>query len=231
MVEVMEICPSYGLKLNPKRKFSDIVASSGKELKEWVRQRPPFPSSQGKKVDNLFDSLPKIPKDFQSTLDKPLSIILSGSAGEGVQLAAGIISKAAIRSRLFATQKGSYPVTVGVGFSTAEINLSPEEIYFHGIGVPDIAIITSQDGLEHSKKRVEAMKQGTLYIDSSLPIPSTKANIVQYNFRESNPRDASLLSIFYFAKKTNIVPVDALIVTLEEEGKSSKSLLEKIEKI
>lgn len=231
LVEVMEICPSYGLKLNPKRKFTDIVATCGKELREWVNTRPPFPEDHSKKTENLFDALPKISKDFQSTLDKPLSIVLSGSAGEGVQLAAGLLSKAAIRSRLFVTQKGSYPVTVGVGFSSAEINLSPQEIYFHGINVPDIAIVTSQDGLEYSKKRIESMKQGTLYIDSSLQVPSTKAQVIQYDFREGHARDASILSVFYFAKKTNLVPLEALLATLEEEGKSNKSLLEKIQKL
>ena len=47
--------------------------------------------------------------------------------------------------------KRSYPVTVGVGFSTAEINLSKEDIHFHGINIPDLVVITSKEGLNHSK--------------------------------------------------------------------------------
>ncbi len=97
---------------------------------------------------------------FSSSLDKPVSLILSGSAGEGVQLTATIIAKAAMRSGLHVTQKGSYPVTVGgVGFSTAEINLSKEDIHFHGINIPDLVVITSKEGLNHSKRRIGLMKK------------------------------------------------------------------------
>jgi pyruvate/2-oxoacid:ferredoxin oxidoreductase beta subunit/Pyruvate/2-oxoacid:ferredoxin oxidoreductase gamma subunit len=230
LVEILEICPSYGVKLNPKRKFAEIVESSGKPLGEWVIERPAFVAHQGRKIANLLSKLPKIEQGKTSDLQKPLSIVLSGSAGEGIQLAAGLITKAAIKSNLEVTQKGSYPVTVGVGFSTAELNLSPNEINFHGIDIPDVAIITSVDGLGHSKKRIEAMKEGTLFIDSSLPVPSTGANVVQHDFRSIGARDASIFAVFYFAAKTGIITVDALLATIEEEGKSDKLPIEKIKK-
>jgi len=228
LVEIMEICPSYGVKLNPKRKFTEIVESTGKKLGEWTNDRASFIAHQGKKTADLFSKTPKIQKDFKSDLAQPMSIILSGSAGEGVQLAAGLISKAAIRSNLFVTQKGSYPVTVGVGFSTAELNLSPQEINFHGIDIPDVAIITSTDGLAHSKSRIEQMKGGTLFIDSSLTVPKTEATIVQHDFRNIGARDSSIYSAFYFAAKTNIISVDVMLKTVENEGKSDKLPMDKI---
>jgi len=228
LVEIMEICPSYGVKLNQKRKFSEIVESTGKPLGEWVNDRNSFVPYQGKKTSDMFSRLPKISKDFKSDLANPISIILSGSAGEGVQLAAGLISKAAIRSNLYVTQKGSYPVTVGVGFSTAEINLSPQDINFHGIDIPDLAIITSTDGLIHSKNRVERMTGGTLFIDTSLQVPTTKAIVIQHDFRQLGARDSSIYATFYFASKTNVISVDALMKTVEEEGKTDKMLIDKI---
>ncbi len=69
-----------------------------------------------------------------------------------------------MRSGLHVTQKGSYPVTVGgVGFSTAEINLSKEDIHFHGINIPDLVVITSKEGLNHSKRRIGLMKKKERY--------------------------------------------------------------------
>lgn len=222
LVEVMEICPSYGVKLNPKRKLQEIVESAGKEIGEWTRDREAFSLSQGRKLANLLDKTPIIVKDFGAYLKEPMSVIVSGSAGEGVQLGAGILSKAAIRSGLFVTQKGSYPVTVGVGFSTAEINISPSEILFHGISVPDVAIITSQDGLLHNLARIKAMKCGTLIIDSSLEVPETGAKVLQHDFRGIGARSASVYSVIYFALKTGVISTEALFKTIDDAGMTEK---------
>ncbi len=228
LVEIMEICPSYGIKLNPKRKFTEIVEASGKPIGEWERNRAPFDFPKWKKTANLFDKLPKAETLKSTKLETPVSIVLSGSAGEGVQLAAGILTKAAMTEGLEITQKGSYPVTVGVGFSTAEINLSPSEIHFHGIDIPDYAVITSTDGLAHSRKRIEGMKSGVLFIDKSLPVPTTGAKIEQLDFRSIGARDSSLFAAFVFAKKTGIVSVDSILNVIINDGKADKLPLEKI---
>lgn len=228
LVEVMEICPSYGVKLNPKRKLSEIVESNGKALGVWKNDRQLFSAEQGKKTEDLFKSAKPIEKEYSNKLTEPVSMVISGSAGEGVQLAATLLAKAAIKSGCHATQKGSYPVTVGVGFSTAEINLSNEEINFHGIGTPDIAIITSADGLAHSKKRIQSMKKGLLIIDQSLETPSTQAQVMKFDFRQIGARTASLLAIFAWIKTSGIIPVDSMLRVIEESGMTDKLPLEKI---
>lgn len=222
LVEVLEICPSYGVKLNPRRKLAEIVEKAGKPLGEWNNDRDEFDTHQTKKADNLLERLPEIKKVFNSYLKAPISLIVSGSAGEGVQLAAGLICKAAISSGLHVTQKGSYPVTVGVGFSTAEINLSPDPILFHGINVPDMVIITSADGLAHNRKRVEAMPQGKVFLDSSLEVPATGAQVIQHDFRGLGARNASMFAVFYFALKTGIISTESIFKTIQNEGKSQK---------
>ncbi len=222
LAEVMEICPSYGVKLNPKRKLTEIVSSAGKEPGEWINARDRFSLSQGRKSDDLLSKTPAIRSQFKNYLKKPWSVVLSGSAGEGVQLAANLLSKAAIRSGLEVTQKGSYPVTVGVGFSTAEINLSPSEIHFHGIHIPDVALITSSDGLAHNRKRIEAMKEGFLFLDTSLEVPQTKANVIQHDFRGIGARNAAIYSVLLFVLKTGIIPTESVFKTIEEEGMGEK---------
>ncbi|MBW6498014.1 MAG: 2-oxoacid:acceptor oxidoreductase family protein, partial [Bacteroidales bacterium] len=228
LVEVMEICPSYGMKLNPKRKLSEIVESAGKEIGEWLNQREPFNIRQGKKIADLLEKTRPVAKGFKAYLKKNTSVILSGSAGEGVQLAASLLCKAAMRSGLSITQKGSYPVTVGVGFSTAEINLSPEEIHFHGIAVPDIVVITSADGLAHNKQRISKMKEGYLFIDESLDVPPTGAKVIQKDFRGIGARSASIFSVFFLAMKTGIISTESIFKTIEEEGLAEKLPVAKI---
>ncbi len=228
LVEVLEICPSYGVKLNPKRKLSEIVETAGKPLGEWVNDREQFNVHQGSKEKNLLEKVPVIKKVFNSYLKDPMALIVSGSAGEGVQLAAGLISKAAISSGLHVTQKGSYPVTVGVGFSTSEINLSPGKINFHGINVPDVVIITSADGLAHNLKKIEAMKGGKVFMDSSLEVPNTGAEVIRHDFRGLGARNASIFAVFYFALKTGVISTESIFQIIEEEGKGKKLPIAKI---
>ncbi len=222
LVEVLEICPSYGVKLNPRRKLNEIIETSGVHLGEWSRDLKPFELVKGKKVTDLLGKVPRIRKGFNSYIKEPVSLIVSGSAGEGVQLAAGLICKAAVASGLHVTQKGSYPVTVGVGFSTAEINISPETINFHGIDVPDLVIITSTDGLAHNVKKIAAMTTGKLIIDQSLQVPATGAEILMHDFRSVGARNAALFAICYFAIKSGIISTEAIFKVIEEEGKTDK---------
>ncbi len=228
LIEIIEICPSYGVKFNPGRKLSEIIETSGRKPGEWVNDRTVFSHHQGKKTDNLFNRTPQIQPLFSSLLEHPMSVILSGSAGEGVQLTATILSKAAMRSGLNITQKGSYPVTVGVGFSTAELNLSTDEIHFHGINVPDIVVVTSHDGLLHSKKRIGLMKKGKLFIDQSLTPPETGAEVIVSDFRSIGARTASLLAAIFFVKEIGIFPLEAVFSTIETEGLGTKLPVEKI---
>lgn len=228
LVEVLEICPSYGVKLNPKRKLQEIIESSGKKPGEWTQHREQFVAHQTHKTDNLFKGLPGIKKSFHAYLKKPLSVVMSGSAGEGVQLAAHLLSRSAMLSGLHVTWKGSYPVTVGVGFSTSEINLSPHYIRFHGIQVPDIAIITSADGLAHNREKIEMIESGgKLFIDSSLEVPSTRAEILRYDFRSMGARNAAIFAVLYFALKTCIIPTASVFTGIEQLGKSKKLPLSK----
>ncbi len=230
LVEVMEICPSYGVKLNPKRKLAEITRSAGKDLGEWTNDQEAFTHQQGTKVTNLLDQVNRIEKTAEHNLKQLHSLVISGSAGEGVQLAANMLAKAAMGSGMHVSQKGSYPVTVGVGFSTAEINLSPEEIHFHGISTPDMVIITSKDGLNHNRQRIESMPEGTLFIDSGLEVPETGARVIKHDFRGVGARNAALYAILYFAGKTGILNQDAIFTAIEKEGKAEKLPLDKLKK-
>jgi len=230
VVEVVEICPSYGVKLNPKRKLSEIMESMGHNEGIWRNQRTAYNNSVLPAVKNLIAKLPVIEAKHKGILDFPYSVILTGSAGEGVQMAASILSRAALSSSLHVTQKGSYPVTVGVGFSTAELNLSPNEINYNGMQKPDAILVTSNEGLIHNIKRINGMDGGILIIDSSLEVPPTGAKVYKSDFRITGARNAALASLLNFVEITGIICRDSIIDAVHDMGLSEKIDIPEIEK-
>jgi 2-oxoglutarate ferredoxin oxidoreductase subunit beta len=230
LVEVMEICPSYGIKSNPGLKLSSLVKEAGLELKVFESGKDRIGHSFLKPAeDNLCSDKHLINKVFDSQLNGKYSLSIAGSAGEGVQSAAEFLAKAAMKSGLHVTKKGSYPVTVGVGFSSADVIISSEPIYFTGINVPDTLIITSKDGLSYSRVIAAGMKKGRIIIDDQLEPPVTGAEIIKAPFRSrAGERNSSLYSIFWFLNSYNIIPVDAMKQVFIENKISEKVSLEKM---
>lgn len=228
LIEVIEICPGYGVKLNPGRKLTEIMESSGRLPGKWENNRDPFRLLQEEKTANLIEDLNFFSIGYKSGISEPLSVVLSGSAGEGVQLAAGLLSAAAVRSGCHVTQKGSYPVTVGVGFSSVEIVISPEPVGYHGIEVPDVLIVTSEDGLTYCKKKIEAMEKGLLFIDSSLEVPVTGAEVHSIDFRSIGARSACLFAVFCFVSGTGFLDTGALYQTAIEKSDKMRITIDRI---
>ncbi len=213
LVEVMEICPSYGVKSNPGLKLRSLIDEAGIDIKVYADKQPEVYKTNYKEITkSLITEELEITQEYNSTLDKPVRIFLSGTAGEGVQSAAAMLIRAGMRCGLHGTKKGSYPVTVGVGFSAAHLILSPETIYYTGAPNPDVIIVTSEDGLKFAAGRIQnAGENDTLIIDSSLEVPYTKAKVISKNFREHvGGRNAMTMSIFEYLKQSEIIPFEAL---------------------
>ncbi len=218
LTEVIEICPSYGVKLNPGRKLREIIEGSGRLPGRWVNERDPFVIKQERKTSDLLKDLDVIRVDHDNRLAGPVSIVISGSAGEGVQHSASILAAAAVRSGCHVIQKGSYPVTVGVGFSAAEVILSPQPVIFCGTDVPDVVVVTSGDGLSHCRNRIKAMRSGWVFADRSLDLPDTGAGVAIHDFRSVGARSACLLALFRTVADTGWISPEALHRTAVESG-------------
>lgn len=213
LIEVMEICPSYGIKSNPGMKLAQTVENAELPVKVYVdRNMSPFELEQNEISKSLINPESAIDANFKSDLNHAVRIMICGSAGEGVQLASELFAKAAISSGLKATKKGSYPVTVGIGFSSSDIIISNEEILYTGSPNPDILIITSQDGLEYAVNAIKNMDDGIIFIDSSLQLPETKAKVEVVNFREKiTAKHSALYALFCYLKQTEVFPLEAMI--------------------
>lgn len=212
LVEVLELCTSYATKMNPELRLRELAEQSQYPPRTWTRDpRPSFRPPRREQKSSLLD-IDRVRVGFESSLREPMRIVIGGSAGEGVQRAAELFAQAGMASGLQATKKGSYPVTVGVGFSTAEVILSRDPIFYHGITRPDVVIATSADGLQHNLERIHGMQEpGLVWIDKSLDAPETKGEVRQLDFRgRAGPRNAAIYSLMCLARETGVVSPQAL---------------------
>lgn len=209
LVEVMEICPSYGVKSNPEMKLARVVENAGLATTVIAdHSAEPYVTNFREGLPSLFNPSQVIPVKESVKMDGEKRIMLCGSAGEGVQVAAELLALAGIRGGLQATKKGSYPVTVGVGFSAAEVILSPGEINYTGTVTPDYMVVTSREGLDFGRKAAGRMQSGTLFLDAGLEAPQTGANIIHFPFREKvGGRNASFMGIFLLLHHSGLLPV------------------------
>jgi len=224
-VEAVELCPSYGVKFNPNRKIDDIAREAGIEIGWWETPVPrtPFRAERHERCGSLLEREPSIAAQYSSPLTGRYTVVLAGSAGEGVQSAAEYLAQAAISCGLHATKKGSYPVTVGVGFSMAEIIISREPINFTGISEPDAVLVTSSDGLGKVRGIVEKMSKGALYLDASLDAPATKVPLVKHDFRGPlGGRSAVYVAITLMLNRTGVMPSEAFFDILQQKSLGKK---------
>lgn len=230
LVEIVELCPSYGVKYNPGMKIPKVEERFGiKTTKLTNAKRSPVEIGYRKDLPSLLDAAPVIETGYAANLGRPFSIILSGSAGEGVQSAAGLFANAAMMAGLQVTKKGSYPVTVGVGYSTTEIIVSPAPILYTGISEPDVVIITSQEGLDNCRTTIEKMRSGVLCLDESLEPPQTHTKVVHYDFRgRAGARSSALYALLWLLLAKNIFPLQAMVEAIKSSKISETVNLEKL---
>ncbi len=214
VVEVMEICTSYGVKSNPGMKLKQVVEAAG--LHPYKNIRPSntsdhaFEAYSGYQNSLITDKL-KVEKEFEPVIKGTVRILLSGSASEGVQSAAEFLARTAMMSGLFSTKKGHYPVTVGVGFSVAEVIISDQPIFYTGSTHPDFMVITSKDGLDYAMPRIKNAIDSVVILDSTLEAPETKARIVTADLRAmAGSRNVAMMSIFWLIHNYGILSEESL---------------------
>ncbi|MEZ5084476.1 MAG: thiamine pyrophosphate-dependent enzyme [Bacteroidales bacterium] len=224
LVEVMEICPSYGVKANPGMKLIKMVQEANLDIKVFADvEKAPFSLPLNTQKQPLINENGKFDTEFTHFLEKPMRVMIYGSAGGGVQLAAELLAKAAVRSGLQVSKKGSYPVTVGIGFSAAEIILSPDEIHFTGSPEPDHVIVLTGDGKDYGKEVLASMDHGTIWVDSGIEVKQDKVEVRPFNFSERmGVKSAALYAVFYIVAQCKPFPMEALTGVYSENKLSQK---------
>ncbi|NCO55361.1 MAG: hypothetical protein COS14_11235 [Bacteroidetes bacterium CG02_land_8_20_14_3_00_31_25] len=225
LIEIIEICTSYAVKANPGMKLGKVAEEAGLVAKLYINEdKKAFVTKINNSHKSLMEQVNLIEAKYKSKINKPVRIMISGSAGEGVQVAAELLAKTAIISGLNSTKKGSYPVTVGVGFSSSEVIISPEPIKYTGFSSPEILFITSQDGLNYAKATICKMTENDcIYLDESLNIQNTKAKIIKHDFRnKAGNKFASIYALLYYINSSEVFPKEAFYDTFVQNMKNSK---------
>ncbi len=220
IVEFSSLCTSYAFKKLDQ--LQEVIEPP--EI--FKNERIPVRIHQ-RVTNSLFDKLDVVEKQFDSKIKSGIGVVVAGSAGGGVQSAAKMLATAGMLSGLHATMKGEYPVTVGTGFSVAEVILSRSYVNYTGLEKPDVVIIVSEDGL--NKVRGKIKDNDTVIIDSSLKTDEYPDAIYGDFVRNAGKRGAALAALAYWLKNSTLIDVDALKKAVSTH-KYSKVLLEAIDK-
>lgn len=201
LVEISSLCQPYGagkmVELEAWTEEEEVLKNDRKAID------PPFNTTR-----SLISEKHSIKPQFKAKVKNRYGILLAGSAGGGVQSAGKLLANAGISAGLHSTMKGEYPITIGTGFSVAEVILSQKTINYTGLENPDLAIIITEDGLEKIKNRLS---------DQTLILADTKLNLLGFNnvtqmdfVKLGRKKGAVLSAISHWLINDQTIPIDAL---------------------
>ncbi len=205
IVEAASLCPSYGMK----RMNELIEVVEDENILEHDR-----PATQiiDQPVSSLLDQTLVIEPKYQADMTQRKGMIIAGSAGGGAQSVARFLAMAGMYAGLDTTMKGEYPITVGTGFSVAEVIFDKNPINYTGLEQPDYFVIVTQDGLNKVMPKLHAGAK--IYIDEKLVTDDLKAgfpNLIAVPFSKmANRKSTALAAVTYVLDKEQILPVEAL---------------------
>ncbi|MCF6182875.1 thiamine pyrophosphate-dependent enzyme [Lutibacter sp.] len=221
LVELSSLCTSHGMK--KILEFKNYVV----EEEKFTNKRPVGVSLR-RNTASLFSKVKVLDTQFNSTISETIGVVIAGSAGGGIQSAAKMLAQAGILSGLYATMKGEYPITVGTGFSAAEVILSKKPIQFTGLEKPSVALAVTEDGWNKVKNRISSNSK--VIVDAKI---NTESDYETKEFlKEGGKKGAALSAISYWIQKSNVFPIDALLKVVEgsKYEESLKSAIKSAEK-
>ena len=230
VVEVLELCTAYATRWNPLTgaQLKNVADAAGYELGVLREEpRPTFGATYRRPAGEARAS-PIVASESSSPLERPVGLVLAGTAGERVQTAASLIASAGMRAGLYATQKNDNPVTQGTGFSVSELIVSPEEILFTGIEKPDAVLIVSEDGareLEQNGVYADAGETTMVLTDEQLVLPEMPCRVLRFPFRRmAGAKLAATAAALAWLNLTRVIPLEAFWEAVEARfGKQTEA--------
>ena len=226
-IDIMEICTAYYMPLNEFKKSSMEKVIEETNLKLGILKAEMWPEYSVNLRRAWPDKKPgpSTPKGIEAKFKSNIkegyySVVLAGSAGMKIVSAATNFARAGLNCGLYATQQDDYPVTVQTGHSLSEIKLSPHQIHYAGIDLPDALLLVSQDGLRVAKKTLSELTENEIVIKTKdLQGLETRAKIYEIDMQDrslglskSNIMTAATALLLYI---TNIIPPEAFKAVLE----------------
>ncbi len=212
LVEISSMCQPYG-------------AGKMHDLECWVeddvtlRNRREKIEIRTRKTASLFSKSEIINPEFDANAVTRTGVLIAGSAGGGVQAAARLLAGAGILSGLHTTMKGEYPITVGTGFSVAEVILSREKIHYTGLESPDVIIIVTEDGMLKVKDKIG--KDTLLFLDSKLRDERLKHATYADFTKTAGKKGAVLCAVSWWLGQTGMLKTEALLAMADRHRYAS----------
>lgn len=242
LVEIIELCPTYGTRLNELtgKRLKEIVESQGYRTGVLLRRedRREFGLVYKEKFPPVVvpPAEDSISVRFRHRLTRPVGVIISGTAGERVQSSASLFCQAAVMSGLYITQKNDNLVTQGTGFSLSEVSLSPEPILYTGIDRADGVLIVSEDGLREVRERriFDSLTPDAIVIlDSELTVTALQGRVISLPFRRLvSGKLAAAAALGVYLKVSGAFPIEAYIEAITSAfGSSAASYVDALDRV
>ncbi len=223
LVEIVELCTEFAIGKNKiDGKIIQAMADQHNaatlptvfKRKEFCEEYKSKVLGRPSKIKN--DALTQ---KYISSLRGTRRWVIAGTAGEKVQLSSYLLMRAGILCGLHATQKNDNPVTQGSGFSLSEVVVSSDEIYYTGIDVPDVVIISSAEGLKEvtvNGTLSRSNKQTVIIMEDSLPEIVTTAKLYRVPLRSlCTPQRATTSAVAAFIAHELMIPLEAMIDSIQ----------------
>ena len=218
LVELASLCTSYGMK--KATEFKEFIEDDDK----LINNRP-VGISPLRNTKPLLEGLQGLETQFKSNMNSDkVGVVIAGSAGGGVQSAAVMLAQAGMLAGLHATMKGEYPITVGTGFSVAEVILSKKPVNYTGLEEPDAILIVTDDGWNKVSDRI--VSKSKVYVDVKVGIEDADYTVKPF-LKVAKKKGAALSSVALWLEESGIFPVAALEKVVENH-KYAESLLSAI---
>ncbi len=203
LLDIWELCSAYFLPANRwSRKSLDETLDRLGFATGVLRDRPApeFAAAYREQAAGARDPGPAaaetIEPRFEARLDRRVSVVIAGSAGDKVGSAARLAARAAVLSGLWAAERSDYPVTVRSGYSISELVLDPEPIDYAGVERPDVLGLLSADGARRARPLLGRMTEtGRVFSLPGLAAAETRAAIETLDPRAAGaPRTGTALA-------------------------------------
>jgi 2-oxoglutarate ferredoxin oxidoreductase subunit beta len=222
LLDVWDLCTAYYVRSNKftRAGMEDSMRSWGFEPgllydRETAEYSTGYRAAHSAIVGTAPVGARPVPVGFAHALDRPMSLVVAGSAGGKVRSASRLVALGGIRSGLWAAQRDDYPVTVKSGHSVSELWIAPDEMPLTTVTSPDVLAIISSDGFGKAGQYLGAMTASDLV----LTIPDhgdleTEARIVVIDPKAAEKRiPKTSMGLVYLSAalaSTNPYPLDAL---------------------
>lgn len=203
IVEAASLCPSYGM--NKMNELIEVV-----ENENILTHDRPATIIKDIKTESLIKKTPILTPKFKANLTNRKGFLIAGSAGGGAQSVAKFLAMAGIYAGLETTMKGEYPITVGTGFSIAEVIFDKKKINYTGLLNPEYILIVSIEGFNKAKLNVNStilMDEKLITDELLIKYPNIISVPLTKNF---NKKSLALAAVAYLLNKEQTIPIDAL---------------------